>query len=171
MRVNAQRWLQHNSKFLSALNLLHDHLLQVALEANTAGVDIALYDKQGRLEAAKLLWDTEVDNKRSKQGSYYARDIVTTVIGLGLHYVEEDASTGYAVDVSLPQLKSAIEADGPSHRSRNTGQPLGPTLMKQRHLQAAGWQLITVAHDDWDSLRGRSEKLQYLQDKFGDLLA
>ena len=158
-------------QFLSALNLLHDHLLQVALEANTAGVEIALYDKQGLLEAAKLVWDTEVVNKCSKQGSYYARDIVTTVIGLGLHYVEEDASTGCAVDVSLPQLKIAVEADGPSHRSRNTRQPLGPTLMKQRHLQAAGWQLITVAHDDWDKLQGPSQKLQYLEDKLGELLA
>lgn len=146
-------------------------LHQVALEANTAGIDIALYDKQGHLEAAKLVWSSEAVNKRSKQGSYYARDIVTTVIGLGLHYIEEDASTGYAVDVTLPQLKIAIEADGPSHRSRNTGQPLGPTLMKQRHLQAAGWQLITVAHDDWDKLKRRSQKLQYLQEKLGDLLA
>ncbi|KAL0018156.1 hypothetical protein WJX77_006603 [Trebouxia sp. C0004] len=146
-------------------------LHQVTLEANTAGVDTALYDKQGLLEAAKLVWDIEVINKCSKQGSYYARDIVTTAIGLGLQYVEEDASTGYAVDVSLPHLKIAIEADGPSHRSRNTGQPLGPTLMKQRHLQAAGWQLITVAHDDWDKLQGQSEKLQYLQEKLGDLLA
>lgn len=152
-------------------NILPDHLLQVALEANTAGVDIALYDKQGLLEAAKLEWDNEIVNKRSKQGSYYARDILTTVIGLGLHHIEEDASAGYAVDVSLPHLKIAIEADGPSHRSRNTRQPLGPTIMKQRHLQAAGWQLITIAHDDWDSLQGRSAKLQYLQEKVGDLLA
>ncbi|DBA79516.1 TPA: hypothetical protein ACH3X2_007703 [Trebouxia sp. C0005] len=150
---------------------VHMQLHQVALEANTAGVDIALYDKQGLLEAAKLEWDNEIVNKRSKQGSYYARDILTTVIGLGLHHIEEDASAGYAVDVSLPHLKIAIEADGPSHRSRNTRQPLGPTIMKQRHLQAAGWQLITIAHDDWDSLQGRSAKLQYLQEKVGDLLA
>ncbi|KAL0018266.1 hypothetical protein WJX79_000462 [Trebouxia sp. C0005] len=77
---------------------VHMQLHQVALEANTAGVDIALYDKQGLLEAAKLEWDNEIVNKRSKQGSYYARDILTTVIGLGLHHIEEDASAGYAVD-------------------------------------------------------------------------
>lgn len=89
--------------------------------------------------------------------------MVDTVIGLGLQYTEEDTSSGYAVDVSLPKLKVAIEADGPSHRSRNTSQLLGQTVMKQRHVQHAGWKLLTVAHDEWDELRGRQQKHDFLQ--------
>lgn len=143
----------------SALMQLH----QVAIEAASTGVDVASHDKHGLLEAAKLVWSAEASNKHSKQGSSYVRDIALTVIALGLQYVEEDASAGYSVDISLPVLSIGIEADGPSHRARNTGQPLGPTVMKQRHLHAAGWQLITVVHDDWDNLHSRQQKLQYLQ--------
>lgn len=95
--------------------------------------------------------------------------MVDTVIGLGLQYTEEDTTSGYAVDVSLPKLKVAIEADGPSHRSRNTCQLLGQTVMKQRHVHHAGWKLLTVAHDDWDELRGRQQKLNFLQARI-DLL-
>ncbi len=137
--------------------------LQVVIEAASAGIDVAAHDKQGLLEAARLAWQASVSHKASKHTSYCARDIVNTVIGLGLQYIEEDTSTGYAIDVSLPQLKIAIEADGPTHRCRNTGQPLGGTVMKQRHVQAAGWQLVTVTHDDWQKLQGRPQKLQYLQ--------
>lgn len=143
---------------------------QVALEAASAGVNISSTDKNDLLEAAELVWQAEASNRHTKQGSYYARELVDAVIGLGLQYIEEDAASGYAVDVSLPQLRVAIEADGPSHRARNTGQPLGSTAMKQRHVHAAGWQLITVPHDDWDKLQARSQKLRYLQDRIDDLL-
>jgi len=75
---------------------------------------------------------------------------------------------GYSVDISLPHLKLAIEADGPSHFSRTPGPPrpapnllppsspppasastgppvlAGPTAMKRRHLRAMGWALVSV---------------------------
>lgn len=142
---------------------------QVSLEAKASGRQLALDDKQGLLKAAASVWDAEASSKHNKQRSYYAKDVVDTVIGLGLQYEEEDISSGYAVDVSLPKLKVAIEADGPSHRSRNTGQLLGQTVMKQRHVHYAGWKLLTVAHDDWDELRGRQQKLDFLQTRI-DLL-
>lgn len=120
-------------------------------------------DKQGLLKAARLVWDKEVSSKHSKQRSYYAKDIVDVVIGLGLQYLEEDTTAGYAIDVSLPKFRIAIEADGPSHRSRNTGQLLGHTVIKQRHVRFTGWRLLTICHSDWDDLRGRQQKLDYLQ--------
>lgn len=140
---------------------------QVSLEAKASGTK--LEDRQGLLKASASIWQAEASSKRNKQRSYYAKDIVDTVIGLGLQYKEEDTSSDYAVDVSLPKLKLAIEADGPSHRSRNTGQLLGQTVMKQRHVNHAGWKLMTVAHDDWDELRGRKQKLHFLQTRI-DLL-
>ena len=142
---------------------------QVSLEAKASGLKLESGDKQGILKASASLWEVEASSKRNKQRSYYAKDIVDTLIGLGLQYKEEDVSSGYAVDVSLPKLKIAIEADGPSHRSRNTGQLLGQTVMKQRHVHHAGWKLLTVAHDDWDELRGRKQKLHFLQTRI-DLL-
>lgn len=142
---------------------------QVNLEAKASGLQLQSEDRQGLLKTANRVWDAEAFSKRNKQRSYYAKDIVDTVIGLGIQYKEEDTSSGYAVDVGLLRLKIAIEADGPSHRSRNTRQLLGSTVMKQRHVRHAGWQLLTVAHDDWDELRGRQQKLTFLQTRI-DLL-
>lgn len=142
---------------------------QVSLEAKAGGIQLEPQDKQGLLQTASGVWYAEASGKRNKQRSYYAKDIVDTVIGLGLQYVEEDTASGYAVDVSLPTLKVAIEADGPSHRSRNTSHLLGSTVMKQRHVHHAGWQLLTVPHDDWDELRGRQQKLAFLQTRIDQL--
>ena len=133
------------------------------LESCACGSSLESHDKQGLFKAARLVWAKEVSSKCSKQGSYYARDIVNVVIGLGLQYIEEDSTTGYAIDVSLPALRIAIEADGPSHRSRNTGQLLGHTIMKQRHVQFTGWRLLTICHTDWDDLHGRQQKFAYMQ--------
>ena len=43
--------------------------MQVAIEAASAGIDGASHDKQGLLEAAKLVGSGEASNKHSKQGS------------------------------------------------------------------------------------------------------
>ena len=133
------------------------------MESKLSGNGLETLYSQELLKIAASVWDSSVSNKRNKQRSYYAKDIVDTVIGLGLQYKEEDTSAGYAIDVGLPKLRIAIEADGPSHRSRNTGQVLGPAVMKKRHVQGAGWQVLTVPHDEWDILRGRQQKLQFLQ--------
>ncbi|KAL3145323.1 hypothetical protein ABBQ38_001583 [Trebouxia sp. C0009 RCD-2024] len=164
--VSTQLLQRHKAEFIKyTLMQLH----QVSLEAKASGMQLESQDRQGLLHTASSVWHAEATSKRNKQRSYYAKDIVDTVIGLGIQYKEEDTASGYAVDVGLPRLKIAIEADGPSHRSRNTRQLLGSTVMKQRHVRHAGWQLLTVAHDDWDELRGRQQKLAFLQTRI-DLL-
>lgn len=56
-------------------------------------------------------------------------------------------AAGYSIDITLPQLRIAIEADGPSHTSRTPGGAmLGATAMKRRHLQRLGWQVINVPY-------------------------
>jgi len=40
------------------------------------------------------------------------------------------------VDIALPSHGVVIEIDGPSHFAANCQLPLGPTLMKRRHLAA-----------------------------------
>jgi hypothetical protein len=68
------------------------------------------------------------------------------------------------VDVSLPHMKVAIEADGPSHFSRTPGPggatpwPLGATAMKHRHLRAMGWALVSIS----SQVRGRAWPLAVL---------
>jgi RAP domain len=50
------------------------------------------------------------------------------------------------------------QVDGPRHFTANTLQPLGPTLLKQRQLAAAGWCLVSVPFHEWTRLRGRDAK-------------
>ena len=50
------------------------------------------------------------------------------------------------------------QVDGPAHFTANTLELLGPTLLKQRQLAAAGWRLISVPFHEWIRLRGRDAK-------------
>lgn len=54
---------------------------------------------------------------------------------------------GYSIDITLPALRIALEADGPTHTSRTPGGAmLGATAMKRRHLQRLGWQVVNVTY-------------------------
>ena len=68
------------------------------------------------------------------------------------------------MDLAVPQQRLAIEADGPSHFTRNTGdvQPLGHTSMKHRHLRLLGWQVVSVPWFEWDEIRGPVMRREYL---------
>lgn len=71
-----------------------------------------------------------------------APQIASALVGLGQFHVKEDLSSGYAVDLSIPRARVAIEADGPSHMARTDGTRfLGHTAMKHRHLTALGWKV------------------------------
>lgn len=56
------------------------------------------------------------------------------------------------VDVALPQLRIAVEADGPTHFLRNRaskdGRPLpdGPTLARNHLLRHHGWHVVAVPY-------------------------
>ena len=75
------------------------------------------------------------------------------------------------MDLALPQQRIAIEADGPSHFTRNTGdvRPLGHTAMKQRHLQLLGWQVVSVPWLEWDDIRGPVFRREYLLSRIESL--
>lgn len=56
----------------------------------------------------------------------------------------------YPVDVALPGMRLAIEADGPTHFAINTRRPLGATLLKRRLLSQLGWTVVDVPFFEWD---------------------
>ncbi len=72
---------------------------------------------------------------------------------LSLDCVRTLTHAGYAVDVSLPDLRIAIEVDGPTHFTRTPGPKgrqgglwvVGATAMKRRHLRALGWDVLSVS--------------------------
>jgi hypothetical protein len=97
--------------------------------------------------------------------SSYQRDIAKALSTMGVLHTTEDSSSGYAIDVSVPSLKLAIEADGPSHMARTAGgqRLLGSTAMKQRHLQLMGWRVLNVRYKDWDKLNSEELRRAFLQ--------
>jgi sirohydrochlorin ferrochelatase len=58
------------------------------------------------------------------------------------------------VDVALPQLRIALEADGPTHFLRNTEPPqqTGDTRARDRLLRGWGWHVIVVPYVVWDAM-------------------
>lgn len=81
---------------------------------------------------------------------------------------------GYSIDITIPSMRVAIEADGPSHFSRTTrassesssksgAVQLGATAMKRRHLQGLGWAVVNVPYIDWDKLTDEASRADYLK--------
>ena len=95
------------------------------------------------------------------------RDVVNALVLSGTKYEEEAILGIYSVDIAVPDYKVAIEVDGPSHFTRTRPKrPLGPTLMKQRHLKGAGWAVVSVTSDDWGAQESWEQKTCVLRDLF-----
>lgn len=79
------------------------------------------------------------------------------------HEVEAE----HDIDILLPDLGVALEVDGPAHFLRNTGHPMGHTIMKRRLLQLMGYNVISIPHFEWDRIPYWSsmELKRYIQRK------
>jgi hypothetical protein len=91
-------------------------------------------------------------------------DVSKALVGMGAKHIIEDTSSGYAVDLALPEEGIAVEIDGPSHFSRTDGRLLGATALKRRHLQLMGWHVFSITHEDWQSALRAEARLQELRE-------
>ncbi len=74
------------------------------------------------------------------------------------------ATAGYAIDITIPSMRLAVEADGPTHMARNDPRRmLGATVMKRRHLRLLGWQVVNISFKQWAQLQSQSAKAAFLQ--------
>ncbi|CAI5947682.1 unnamed protein product [Closterium sp. NIES-64] len=88
----------------------------------------------------------------------------------GMGWVSEYTSScvwHYSIDIALPGRRIALEVDGPSHFTRNTLTPLGATALKRRHLEAAGWTVISIPFYHWNHLEGEVQQQDYLERALG----
>jgi hypothetical protein len=71
------------------------------------------------------------------------------------------------IDILLPESRIALEVDGPAHFLRNTGHPMGHTIMKQRILELLGYRVVSIPHFEWDRIPywASMELKRYLQCK------
>lgn len=98
-----------------------------------------------------------------KTSSSFQKEVARLLMSTGLDWVKEYVVDGYTLDAVLVDKKVGLEIDGPSHFSRNSGVPLGHTVLKRRYLAAAGWNIVSVSHQEWEELQGEFEMLAYLR--------
>ncbi|KAL5782057.1 hypothetical protein ACOSP7_007086 [Xanthoceras sorbifolium] len=105
-----------------------------------------------------------------KVTSSFQKEVARLLLSTGLDWVREYTVDGYVVDAVLVHKKVAFEIDGPTHFSRNTGVPLGHTMLKRRYIAAAGWKLVSLSYQEWEELQGSFEQLEYLREILKDHL-
>lgn len=106
----------------------------------------------------------------TKTTSLFQKEVGRLLVSTGYDWEREYRVDGYILDSVLSDKKVALEIDGPTHFARNTGSPLGHTMLKRRYLAAAGWNVISLSLEDWEELHGESEQMQFLRTLLKDVL-
>mmetsp|Transcript_38914 Transcript_38914/g.44332 ORF Transcript_38914/g.44332 Transcript_38914/m.44332 type:complete len:545 (+) Transcript_38914:312-1946(+) len=110
----------------------------------------------------------DVSLHRNRTVSTHQRTIGRALKALKYEFEHEKLLGFYAVDFFI-EPNIVIELDGPHHFINGTTEPLGPTLMKKRHLEAHGYKVANFSHVVISNL-GSSSNIQRFLDSNIQLL-
>ncbi|XP_010251452.1 PREDICTED: uncharacterized protein LOC104593377 [Nelumbo nucifera] len=135
------------------------HLVNQCLKLEYPQLDLSL--KSNLKEKIVQIGKTKRFNQKTT--SSFQKEVARLLVSTGLDWVREYAVDGYTLDAVLVDQKVALEIDGPTHFSRNSGTPLGHTMLKRQYITAAGWKLVSLSYQEWEELQGEFEQLNYLR--------
>ncbi|XVF24462.1 hypothetical protein REPUB_Repub13aG0130000 [Reevesia pubescens] len=135
------------------------HLVNKCLKLEYPHLELSL---RGNLEE-KIVQAGKTKRFNQKTTSSFQKEVARLLVSTGLDWVREYSVDGYTLDAVLIDKKVALEIDGPTHFSRNTGTPLGHTMLKRHHIAASGWKFVSVSYQEWEELEGDFEQLEYLR--------
>lgn len=142
------------------------HLVNRCLKVECPHLGLSLGDNI----AEKMACAGRTKRFNQKITSSFQKEVARLLVSTGLDWVREYPVDGYTLDAVLVDQKVAFEIDGPTHFSRNSGVPLGHTMLKRRYMTAAGWKLVSLSHQEWEELQGEFEQLNYLRNILKDHL-
>ncbi|XP_004510852.2 RAP domain-containing protein, chloroplastic isoform X1 [Cicer arietinum] len=142
------------------------HLVNQCLKLEFPHLQLSL---SGELED-KVLRAGKTKRFNQKITSSFQKEVGRLLVSIGHKWIKEYDVDGYTLDAVLVGKKLALEIDGPTHFSRNTGVPLGHTMLKRRYITAAGWRLVSLSYQEWEELQGEFEQAEYLRNILKDHL-
>ncbi|KAG4196535.1 hypothetical protein ERO13_A06G175100v2 [Gossypium hirsutum] len=135
------------------------HLVNQCLKLEYSHLQLSI---DGELES-KIVRAGKTKRFNQKTTSSFQKEVGRLLVSTGLDWVREHPTDCYTIDAVLVDQKVALEIDGPTHFSRNTGTPLGHTILKRRHIAASGWRFVSLSYQEWEEHEGEVEQLEYLR--------
>lgn len=100
---------------------------------------------QDLLEAVRQTEEGDCDGSKREPEEQSHFPVPKHGHNVGLTSLASDWGTKFAEVPASVARRLVIEANGPSHYAGNCDHPLGSTVLKTRHLQYLGWDVLSVS--------------------------